>query len=333
MGKYDAFKEKLFEMIPSPSDIQQNYKPYLEHIVTQINEENHWTFGMTNESIRRVVFNKLALFMSKPILNGPIKSLSMHKKDLLVFGYIHAFMNQNDFYSTVIPWDVIKLIHTFFDHINKEYLDKFANIKQNIIEKEAEIYDLKHTETLVSYNMIHQKQSELLSLYNQSKDISFQEEYVPHLIDEYIINKKKYQMTAMDFFSSIEAMKLTSFEAVWTSNINNNYWASSINYKTVLFELLVNITPVKIKNKGHIERQFIIYDDYIRLAIGYAIPSLNESKQRIPKLLRQIFEKDNAWSKRVKKIADSMNKNEIIYGTKSKRAVRSTKTGNSFTVD
>ena len=58
-------------------------------------------------------------------------------------------------------------------------------------------------------NIIQQKQFELFSLYNKTRDIVFQEDYFPHLIDEYLVNTSEYKLTIKGFATRIQFIPYT----------------------------------------------------------------------------------------------------------------------------
>ena len=196
-------KQSIFdpycEQLPNVGDIQQSYKPYLDHILSQIKVNKRGNMDINDIS------KNIHIYMNKPILMGPIKTLSMKQLDLLIFGYVHTFQHQNNFYSQIIPWDVITIIHSYFQSVNKEYFEKCTNIKRNIIEIESQIKNGTN-------HIVFEKQQELFSLYNKYRNITFDEEYHPYLIDEYIINDKQYQLSVKEFLSKISSMDYTNLK-------------------------------------------------------------------------------------------------------------------------
>eukprot|EP01084_Bolivina_argentea_P292857 503574_1 len=332
--KYHSYVDKYYKNIPTVSYIQQHFRPYLDHIISQIKDDangvnSHCT--TVTPDFRSLVATKLQIYMNKPMLNGPILTLSMHKQDLLIFGYIHRFKDENNFYSQTIPWDVIKLIHAFFDKINKEYLEKFESIKQNIIETESQIYDLKNNQYKRNLdeqyimNEIHEKQYELLTLYNKSKDIQFQEEYFPHLINEFVINNKYYQLTAKEFALKIDQIPFSSFERAYSENTSNNWiWGYTLNVNSFLFALLDIVVSVgnTTYKKENAKKQIDIYDDYISLKLspsGYISNTLDAKKvcDKIGAWISEIFDKENEWSEIIDQKAT-----EIVTQKKKKKKLK-----------
>ena len=356
--KYDILIDKYYDNIPSMTDISTNFRPYLTHIVNQINVEND-----SNVLSKMDLRNNFHIYMNKRCV-GPIQTLSMTKKDLLVFGYIHKFRDQYQFYSQIIPWDVIKLIHLFFDKVNKKYLDKFENIKQKIVEIEEEIYDLKSKKNShFKNNIINSKQNELLTLYKKTNDITIQEEYYPHLVDEYLIDKKQYKLKSKDFIKKLSIIPFELFENEYEINCGNDHGYSGINIKRLLFSLLKNqimkqnflfMTKHKI-----LADQLNIYSQYVLRKWTHNVNAFRlHGSRSLHKNLTQwtleIFDKDNnEWIKLAEKTVrlnsriiqnqykisrdSSFNFNAFgPFGIQSKNRIkprREIKTGYSFTVD
>eukprot|EP01083_Nonionella_stella_P010904 31019_1 len=323
--KYDDHIDLYYTQIPTVSDIQQHYRPYLDHIASQIDPSTSKSKGIIQD---------FHIYMNAPMPHGPILALSMHKRDLLVFGYIHKFKRKRRFHSRIIPWDVIKLIHAFYHTINKLYLDKYAGIQRNIIEIESEIGYLKlHTTTKDRYimNAIHQKQSKLLTLYNMTNDIRFQEEYEPHFIDKYIINTKQYQLSGKEYADKIRTMPFTLFESVYDNHPGNLnlLHAVEIAMKSFLFALLKRIVPKHLSgiletHKKVIQEQINIYADYCRLKVGYTQYNKAQLYDHMPRWISEIFCKENAWTLQISKAS--------IYRGKSSKYHKSA-ARKSFTVD
>ena len=344
--KFDQYLDRYYDNIPTIADVQQIYRPYLDHIVSQISKAQSGTS----------VLRKFHIYMNKPILMGPIKKLSMHKKDLLVFGWIHLFQNENKFYSQIIPWDVIKLIHLFYDPINKEYFEKFEHIKKQIIAIESDINILKKDLIEINNdgntdkygnieNCIQQKQFELFSLYDKTRDTASQERYLPHLVDEYLFDTQQYKLSAKAFANRIRLISYTKFETIYNKYDGNRgvgyhpifFGNQMIDYKSFLMQLLNEITRKKHVGGNRIKQQFIIYEDYIKQRTRWRRFTPRELYDELPGLILEILNEDNHWTQEIERAIQRLTKKDnkvtskdIKYGDLT---VKRGKFGSSYTID
>eukprot|EP01083_Nonionella_stella_P306560 1074110_1 len=300
--KYDPYIDTYYAQIPTVADVQQQYRPYLHHIALQLPPYIRWN----------LLLDKIYVYMNKPIRHGPVLTLSLNERDLLIFGYIHEFQIKNHFYAQTIPWDVIKVIHSFHDTINKQYLSALNDIKHNIIDIESEIQGLKTgTNKQQNTDVIHAKQSRLLTLYNMTKDVYLcEEEFEPYLLNKYVIDTKQYQLSVKQFVEEIDKLSFRSFQNIFHLHHEVSWWPT-LHLKPFLFDLLKRIVPrdahchvFNITHTAEIEAQFAIYEDYIQLFI-YNISveaHFTETQQiynNLTKWILEMFQQENAWTKRI----------------------------------
>lgn len=297
--KYDILIDKYYENIPSISEISTNYRPYLDHIVSQIPLRNIEKKILSKHDLR----DKFHVYMNKRCI-GPIKALSMTKKDLLIFGYVHIFRDEYQFYSKIIPWDVIKVIHLFFDKTNKEYLEQFEGNKRKIVEIEAEIHELKiksqSKQSVFIKSEINSKQTQLINLYKKTNGIQYQEEYFPHLVDEYLVDTKDYSLKAKTFAKQLKFIPYTAFEIEYKANDDIAPFANTgLDINGLLLSLLKNQI---MKQKFIFITKHKLLKDQLNIYASY-ISGINSSQRGIKYMhshladeILQLFNKTNKWT-------------------------------------